>query len=264
MKYKKTFLLQQEGHLAKVCCKLFGVSYSGFHKWKGRPLSKRKIKDKELKPKILSFFETSKETYGSPRIQKQLEREGEKIGKNRVARLMREEDLSARQSKSFLPKTTLNNPKDKKSPREFKIESCKVSRSSEVWVSDLTYIPTDKGFVYLVAIMDLFNREIVGWNVSESMEASHTKRALIEALKRVSGSLDGLIFHSDQGIQYCSKTFREKLDFLGITQSMSRKGNCYDNAFMESFFHTLKNELPKKKFRDLEEVRGAVFEYIEP
>ncbi len=86
---------------------------------------------------------------------------------------------------------------------------------------------------------------------------------MLEALKRVSGELDGLIFHSDQGIQYCSKAFREKLDFLGITQSMSRKGNCYDNAFMESFFHTLKNELPKKKYQNLEEVRAAVFEYIE-
>ncbi len=170
MKYQKTSSLKEEGHCARTCCRLFGVSYSGFHKWKNKSLSKRKNKDEELKPKILNFFEASKGTYGSPRIQKQLEREGEKVGKNRVARLMREEDLRVRQKRSFLPKTTLNDPKDKKSSREFKIESYRVSRTKEVWLSDLTYIPTDRGFVYLVAIMDLYNRQIVGWNVSESME----------------------------------------------------------------------------------------------
>ncbi len=147
MKYQKISLLKKQGHSFKACCHFAQVSCSGFYKWENQSPSKRENRDKELKSKITQLFKTSKRTYGSPRIQKQLEREGQKVGKNRVARLMREEHLVVNQKKSFRPKTTLNSPKEKKSPREFKIESQEISRMNEIWVSDLTYIPTEKGFV---------------------------------------------------------------------------------------------------------------------
>lgn len=244
------------------CCELLSVSYSGFYSWLNRKPSNRKKKDGELKSRILSIFDKSKKNYGSPRIQKSLKASGEKIGKDRVARLMKEEGLSARKKKAFRPKTTINNPSDKKSPRVYKIESGASTAENKVWASDLTYIQTNRGFCYLVVVMDLYNREIKGWNLSESMEAENTKTALLKAVKSTPGDLRELTFHSDQGVQYCSKTLRNKLKLMNITQSMSRKGNCYDNAFVESFFHTLKNELEKSKFESLTEARKMIFEYI--
>ena len=264
MKYRGTMLLREEGHPVKKCCELLKISFSGFHKWRKRRPSKRKREDGKLRVKIRNIFDKSKKTYGSPRIQQTLLREGIRVGRDRISRLMREEGCQVKMKRSFRPKTTINNPLQRKSPRKYKIESHKVTRPNEVWSSDLTYIPTEEeGFVYLVAVMDLFNREIKGWDVSSGMDALNTKNALIEAAKKVPGKMGGMIFHSDQGCQYASNLFREKLNLLGITQSMSRKGNCYDNAHMESFFHTLKNELPKKKFKNLAEVKKEVFRYIE-
>ena len=263
MKYRGIVLLKEEGHSVKKCCEVLSVSFSSFHKWYRRGPSKRQERDGQLKTKILGIFGKSKETYGSPRMQKSLKRQGEKIGRAKVAKLIQEEGLSARKEKSFRPKTTENNPNDRKSPREYKIESHTVSKINEVWASDLTYISTEWGFVYLVVVMDIYNRHIVGRDLSDNMEAANTKTALINALRKIPGKLDNLIFHSDQGVQYCSGVVREKLSILNIKQSMSRKGNCYDNAFVESFFHTLKNELSKKKFKDLEDVRREVSLYIQ-
>ena len=263
MKYRGMVLLKEEGHPIKKCCELLKLSFSGFHKWLKRRPSKRKQEDKKFTAKIEEIFNKSNKTYGSPRIREALLKEGLRVGRDRISRLMREAGLQVKMKKSFRPKTTINNPFERKSPRKYKIESTKVTRPNQVWASDLTYIPTDEGFVYLVVVMDLFNREIKGWDVSSGMEAENTKNAFVEAIKGVDGKLEGLVFHSDQGIQYCSKMVRQKLEFLGITQSMSRKGNCYDNAIVESFFHTLKNELPKMRFKNLAEVRKEVFKYIE-
>lgn len=262
MKYRGVVLLKEEGHSVRRCCELLRVSYSGFYDWIKRTPSKRKERDGKLKAKILDIFGRAKERYGSPRIQKQLQRNGEKVGKDKVAKLMREEGLSARKKKAYRPKTTINNPSDKKSDRVFKIEDHRVFKENKVWVSDLSYLATEQGFSYLVVVMDIFNREIKGWDVSDSMDASNTKKALLEAVKSTSGTLSQLIFHSDQGIQYCSTEVRKKLDILDITQSMSRKGNCYDNAFAESFFHSLKNEIGNKKFANLEDAKREIFRYI--
>lgn len=262
MKYRGIVLLKGEGHSVKTCCELLKVSASGFYDWFKRMPSKRKLRDGILKAKIVSIFDKSKKNYGSPRIQKQLSKEGEKVGKDKVANLMREERLSARKKKAFRPKTTINNPNDKKSKRVFKIEETQATRPNEVWASDLTYLPTGTGFSYLVVVMDLFNREILGWDVSDSMNAENTKNALLNSIKSTDGSLKGVIFHSDQGVQYCSSKVREKLELLKMTQSMSRKGNCYDNAFLESFFHTLKNEIEERKFENLAEAKKRIFEYI--
>ena len=262
MKYRGVKLLKTEGHSIKKCCELLKISYSGFYDWQRRRPSKRKKRDGELKAKVLSIFGNAKGRYGSPRVHRALQNEGEKVSENKVARLMQEEGLRARGKKSFRPKTTINNPSDKKSARIYKIEDHRVEAENEVWVSDLTYIPTKEGFCYLTTVMDLYNREIKGMDLSGTMEAVNTKNSFMNAVKLAPGSLRGLIFHSDQGVQYCSSEVRKKLKILKVTQSMSRKGNCYDNAFAESFFHTLKNELEKKVFKDMAEAKKEIFEYI--
>lgn len=254
--------MKEEGHPVKKCCELLKISYSGFYDWLNKGPSKRKERDGVLKAKILSIFGKSDESYGSPRILRALQNDGETIGKDKVAKLMREEGLSAKKKKAFRPKTTINNPNTKKSPRVFKGDESKVSGPNQVWVSDLTYLPTGKGFSYLVTVMDIFNREIKGWDVSDSMEAINTKNALLMAIRSSHGPLNGLTFHSDQGIQYCSSDVREKLQLLNIEQSMSRKGNCYDNSFAESFFGTLKSEMRINHFGDLDEAKREVFRYL--
>jgi transposase InsO family protein len=263
MKFRGIVLLGDEGHAIKDCCRLLRVSCSGFYDWKRRLPSKRAQRDLKLINKVKIIFNKNKGRYGSPRIQKALENEGEKVSKNKVAKLMREDDLRAKGKKAFRPKTTVNNPLDFKSPRVFKIEDNKIKAENEVWGSDLTYIATKEGFCYLTVVLDLWNREIKGKNISVSMEARNTKDAFLSAVKNSSGRLNKTIFHSDQGVQYCSKEVREKLKFLELTQSMSRKGNCYDNAFVESFFHSLKTELGHKVFENFEEAKKEIFEYID-
>jgi transposase InsO family protein len=263
VKYKGIVLLGNEGHHISLCCELLSVSSSGFYDWRKRLPSDRNIKNGEIKAKIIDIFSDSKKTYGSLRIKAALAKSGEIVGKDRVARLMKEEGLEARRKKAFRPKTTINNPSDKKSDRIFKIEETKIIKKNQVWVSDLTYIPTLEGFSYLVTVMDLFNREIVGWDLSDSMESRHTVKALGRALANTDGKPNELIFHSDQGAQYCSGELRNRLKLMNMVQSMSRKGNCYDNAFAESFFHSLKNELTEKIFKTRDDARKNIFEYIE-
>lgn len=263
MKYRGIVLLKDEGHALKSCCELLRVSCSGFYDWRRRLPSKRALIDLKLSDKVKKIFDKNKGRYGSPRIQKVLENEGEKVSKNKVAKLMHQGSLRAKGKKAFRPKTTVNNPSDQKSARVYKIEVHNVQRENEVWASDLTYIRTKEGFCYLTVVMDLWNREIKGANLSSNMAAKNTKESFLSAVKNSSGRLNRTIFHSDQGVQYCSGEVRDKLRVLGVTQSMSRKGNCYDNAFMESFFHTLKTELDHKIFENFEEAKKEIFEYID-
>lgn len=263
MKYRGIVLLSDEGHSVEICCELLGVSTSGFYDWKKRLPSKRERANQAMKTEIREIHKESKGTYGSPRIKASLEKRGHSVGKDRVAKLMKEEGIRARQKKAFVPKTTVNNPSDIKSERIFKIEKTEVVRPNQVWASDLTYIPTEEGFVYLVVVMDLFNRQIKGWDLSDSMEAKHTLKAFLNAARTYRGRVQDAIFHSDQGVQNCESEFKKKLKLLGFEQSMSRKGNCYDNAFVESFFHSLKNELEVKIFKTKSEAEKAIFEYIE-
>ncbi len=262
MKYRGIEQLKQTGHAVAPCCKLLKVSSSGFYDWLKREPSKNTRRDDELTGKILRVYTENKGCYGSPRIHRLLHLHGEAIGRNRVARLMRESGLNAGRTKAYRPRTTMSNPSQKKSPRVFRIESSTVTKANEVWASDLTYLPAGAGFAYLVVVLDIYTREITGWNVSDSMESTQTEKALLQAVRRTPGELNSLVFHSDQGTQYCAQSIRDKLEMLHITQSMSRRGNCYDNAFVESFFHTLKNELGKPRFQNLQEARKIVFEYI--
>lgn len=263
MKYRGLYLLKLEDHSVRKCCELFQVSPSGFYDWLKRGPSNRVLRDQDLKAKIKTSFDKSSGRYGSPRIQKELVSQGEVVSRTKVASLMSSEGLRAKGKKPFRPKTTLNNSSDKKSARVFKIEDHQVQKENEVWVSDLTYIATRQGFCYLTVVLDLCNREIKGRDLSVTMHASKTKNALLEAVKLTPGSLEGVIFHSDQGVQYCSSEVRDKLKVLKMTQSMSRKGNCYDNAFAESFFHSLKTELDYHVFDSFEQARKEVFEYID-
>jgi len=262
MKFGLLYLLKDEGHPLNKACKLLEASTSGFYDWlKGRS-SKRKESDNKLKLKIRDVFEKSDQNYGSPRIHKSLRKNGEAVSENKVAKLMREEGISAQKKKAFRPKTTINNPNTNKSPRVFDGDTSHVTGPNQVWVSDLTYLSTGDGFSYLVTVMDLYNREIKGWDVSDSMDAINTKEALLMALRASPGTLNGLVFHSDQGVQYCSSEVRDKLNFLNIDQSMSRKGNCYDNSFAESFFGSLKREMRVTHFEDLNEAKREVFRYL--
>lgn len=262
MKNGLLYLLKGEGHSLKKSCELLKASTSGFYDWLKRKSSPRKKRNERLKLKIKILFESSDKNYGSPRIHRSLQNDGEVVGKNKVAELMKEEGLSARKKKAFRPKTTINNPSDKKSERIFKGDIETITGPNQVWVSDLTYLPTGKGFSYLVTVMDLYNREIKGWDVSDSMEAANTKSAFLSAVRSTSGQLAGLVLHSDQGVQYCSSEVRDKIKLLNATQSMSRKGNCYDNSFAESFFGTLKREMKVGHFQDLCEAKREVFRYI--
>jgi putative transposase len=261
VKYRGIVLLSDEGHSIRICCELLNVSTSGFYDWKSRLPSKRQMENKVLISEIKEIHKESKGT--SPRIKKALERKGHHAGEDRVAKLMKKENIMARQKKAFVPKTTVNNPSDKKSDRLFKIEETEVIKPNQVWASDLNYIPTEEGFLYLVVVLDLFNRQVQGWDLSDSMEAKQTVKAFMNAVRTFPGRANNVIFDSDQGVQNCATDLRKKLELLGFEQSMSRKGNCYDNAFVESFFHSLKNELEEKIFKTQDEAKKAIFEYIE-
>ena len=196
MRFELVKELKSRKHSTRLCCHLLGVVQSSFYGWTNRSPSKRKIDNKKLSGKIVDIFENSKKSYGYPRVYNQLKRQGEVIGRNKVARLMRLKGLKAVKRKAFVPRTTVNSPGSRKSPRVFKIEDFQVKRENGVWASDLTYLPLVKGFCYLVVVMDLYNREVKGWDLSESMESSQTRKALFGAVRSSSGSLRGTIFHS--------------------------------------------------------------------
>ena len=264
MKFRMMNEIKKKGYRILNMCKLFEASSSGFYNFLEDRGEMKSLKDKELGEKIEHIFKKNKGRYGSPRIYRELRVSSEEnIGENKVARIMKLKKLNARRRSSYIPKTTKNNTLSKKSPRLFKIEENDVKKENQIWCSDLTYLPFMGSFMYLVVFLDLYNREVKSWKLCDGMEAIHSKRALREGIKSVRGSLDGLIIHSDQGVQYCSKEFRDELEFFSLSQSMSRKGNCYDNAFVESFFHTLKTELEWKHCTSMEELEQEIAIYMD-
>lgn len=238
------------------------VSKSGFcaHRKKaGRP---RAQNDERLRSMISAIFHKSRRTYGSPRVRIELQRLGERCGKNRVAKLMGAQGLRARQKRRFEPKTT-------QSTHSLPIAENWLSkvpspdRPDRLWQSDITYLRTTEGWLYLAVTLDACSRKVVGWSVDESLETPLVTRALERAVQSRRPS-QGLLHHSDRGVQYASRDFRERLQTCRITPSMSRKANCYDNALAESFFATLKTEC----FGDgppptRAQARLMLFDYIE-
>lgn len=224
----------------KRACEALEVSRSGYYEHrKGQP-SARRQRDEQLKPRIKAVFRRNREAYGSPRIMRELRQEGERLGKNRVARLMREEGLRAKTKRRFKPRTTQADPRLGAAPNVL-AEIPKPGAPDQVWVGDITYLPTDEGWHFLAVIMDLFSRRVIAWSTAPTLETPLVSKTLARAIA-LRGRQPGLIHHSDRGSQYASHAYRTALSSAGITASMSRSGNCYDNATMESFFATFKTE----------------------
>jgi len=242
-------------------CKVLNVSPSGFYAWCGRPVSAREMANRELVKKIETVYYDSYETYGSPRVYHELKAQDVACSENRVARLMRLRGLRAKQVRRY-KSTTKRNKRHPVAPnllnRDFSAD-----RPDHKWLTDITYIPTQEGWLYLAVILDLYNRGIVGWAMSERMTSALTIRALKMAIReRRPGA--GLIHHSDQGSQYTDGTYQALLRDNGIQASMNGVGTWYDNAPMESFFGTLKSELVHHRvYHTREEARPDLFFYIE-
>lgn len=244
-------------------CRLLDVSESGYHAWRKRPESKRTTDNRRLAAHIRAEFAHSDETYGSPRIKQELDANGNAAGRHRVARIMQQEGIKAGKPKRF-KKTTDSDHAMPIAPNLVARRFDKIgSAPNKLWVSDLTYIWTWQGWIYLAVVIDVFSRKIVGWAVQDSMETSIVNGALAMALTRRVPA-PGLIFHSDRGSQYASDDFRNRLVAHGIVQSMSRKGDCWDNAIAESFFATIKKELiDRRSWATHKQVENAVHNWIE-
>jgi len=243
--------------------KVFGVSRSGYYAWRKRGAGRRQTRDEEILKEIRRIFWEHHKRYGSPRIHEELKRQGIFVGKKRVARLMRENALAARAKKAW--KRTTDSRHGLAVAENLLNRDFKATRAGEKWVSDITYVRTRVGWMYLTVILDLHDRKVVGWSIAEDMKACRVCAAFEMAVMNRK-PLEGFIFHSDRGVQYCSTDFRELLTKLCPTgrQSMSRKGNCWDNACAESFFKTLKEELDGLDGKHTaKEVRTNLFEYIE-
>jgi len=242
-------------------CGIYEVSRSGYYTWEKRGKSIREKEREKLLTVIRDIFEEYKSRYGSLRICRELSRRGIKASRKRVASLMKKAGLVSRHRRKY--KVTTDS--DHKYPiapnllnRDFS-----VGLPNMTWLSDITYIPTNEGWLYLAATMDLYSRKIAGWSMDRTMTRKLVCDALEMGIKRRNPG-KGLLHHSDRGVQYSSKDFRKMLEKNGMTCSMSRKGNCWDNAPMESFFHTLKMELVNyRRFRTREEAKRAIYEYIE-
>jgi putative transposase len=243
-------------------CRVMSVSASGFYEWFGRAASERSQTNARLTRSIRESFELSDRTYGSPRVWHDLRAAGEQCGVNRVARLMKASNLQARRKRRRLPGDSSARLENHIAPNHLQREF-EAQKPNQKWVADFTYIWTAEGWLYAAAVMDLYSRRIVGWSMSDTMQARMVSDALLMALWR-RGKPTALMHHSDQGSQYTSDDFQQLLKSQNITCSMSRRGECWDNAAMESFFSTLKTErCMRTVYRTREEARADVFDYIE-
>ena len=244
-------------------CRHFGVGRSGYFSWCKGEATMRESHQKFLSAEIQRLFENSKRTYGSPRIFQELSRKGHSCSENTVARMMRDLGLSGDQKKKIRVVTTDSNHSGPIAPRIFKIEDFNLKGPNEIWAGDITYIAFNDKFLYLAVVIDLFNRKVIGWSISQTLETKGVSDALKMAFMREVNP-SKILFHSDRGVQYSSQEFRDLLEGNSAIPSMSRKGNCYDNAFVETFFKSLKSELIYRNDYDSETaLRNAIFEYIE-
>ncbi len=246
----------------KFLCRTYEISPAAYYNWikGGNKSEEKKKEDVVLKEEIKKIHKKSRKSYGRPRMVTALKHLGYECGKHRVRRLMREESLAGVQKKRFKPYSTDSNHGFKIAPNLLG-DYGPVTRPNEVWVADITYIKVTEGWVYLAAILDLYSRKIVGWSMSSKIDASLVLTATRRALK-ARGAPE--MHHSDRGSQYASDAYQKELKAYGIAVSMSRTGNPYDNATMESFFGTLKiEEVQGRVYRDAQQARDAVFSYIE-
>jgi transposase InsO family protein len=243
--------------------KALEVSPSGYYAWRRRTPSNRDVSDRALVEEIRGIQKRHHRRYGSPRVCEQLAAMGIRAGRKRIARLMRQNDLSCRPAKRFL--VTTDSRHHEPVAENLLDRKFSVARPNTVWVSDITYLQTSEGWLYLCVIIDLFDRMVVGWSMRTDMTAAIVIDTFAMAVMRRQPQ-GRLLFHSDRGIQYCSSAFRDAslAAVPTLVRSMSRRGNCWDNACAESFFKTLKRELEELSGQTARrKVRMAVFEYIE-
>jgi putative transposase len=254
----------KKDHSIQLLCQVLDVSPSGYYDWQKRHQtpSARARQNQSLSQQIKTIHAKSRQTYGSPRVTDQLRKDGHQHGRNRIARLMKEQGLYGRQKRRYRVQTTDSNHDQPIAPNRLD-QAPKPTAPNQIWVADITYIHTSQGWLYLAAILDLYSRKIVGWAMSPFIDTSLVLLALNMALAR-SRPPAQLLFHSDRGVQYASSDYRKALASAGLLASMSRKANCYDNATMESFWSTLKLELVyRQTFANHLEARSAIFDYIE-
>lgn len=247
-----------------LLCAVMAVSRSGYHAWAGGRRSVRERRDAALRPKLRAAFDASRQTYGYPRMTVELREQCEPVGKVRVARLMNEEGLCGRPLKRYRPQTTQSNHDGPIAPNRL-AEIQAITACNQVWQTDITYLSTVAGWLYLAVVIDAYSKRVIGWAFSASLATDFVITALLMAVHQRGGRCaPGLLVHSDRGVQYASERFRAQLAAHGITASMSRRGNCYDNARAESFFSTLKIEHTyRHRFADHDQARKATFEWIE-
>ena len=242
-------------------CRVLQVSTQGYYAWAKREPSKRAKANLRLVTDIKAIHAGSRRTYGAPRVRAELVARGQQVGKNRVARLMRQEGIQARRKRKF--RRTTDSKHDLPIAPNVLERDFEADAPNEAWVTDITYVWTLEGWLYLAAILDLFSRRVVGWATSASLDRGLALDALHMALQGRQPP-PGLVHHSDRGCQYASHDYRAVLDAHGIVCSMSRKGDCWDNAVAESFFGSLKAELINdQEFATRAEARSAIFDYIE-
>ena len=242
-------------------CRIFSVSRSGYYRWRSRPESRHSLENKRLDVNIKAIYKQHKGRYGSPKIADELKDRGFRVSKNRVARRMREAGLRSIVKRKY--RLTTNSKHSHPVADNLLKRHFTASAPNKVWVSDITYIATDRGWLYLTVFLDLYSRMVVGWALSSSLGSQLVQMALNRAIQRRRPGA-GLMIHSDRGVQYACKEFRQMLEKHKIVQSMSRKGDCWDNAVAESFFSIIKSEMiHHERFKDRNDTLPAVFEYIE-
>lgn len=248
-------------HRVALMCRVLNVSRSGYYDWRDRPPSSRAQADAQLAADVRRIFDEHKGRVGAVRIAKQLRTEGQRVGRNRVARVMRMEGLRAKAARKYKA-TTNSNHKLPVAPNLLE-QDFTASAPNQKWVSDITYVATDEGWLYLAVVLDLYSRLVVGWSMAERMTVDLVSDALTMALWRRKMP-KGVIVHSDRGSQYCAHAYQRLLRNNQLICSMSKKGDCYDNAAMESWNHSLKVEaIHGERFATREMARAQVFEYIE-
>lgn len=260
-RYARIDQLADEASVA-VLCELLGVARSGYYAWRRSEPGRRAQANEALMQQIEQVFEQSRRTYGSPRVTAELRQQGHRCNHKRVERLMREKRLRARPRRRWRPRTTESRHDQPIAPNLLP-ERGRPQATNQVWVSDITYLRTAEGWLYLAAVMDLYSRRVIGWSMQEHLETQLPLTALAMALQSRVGA-ERTVHHSDRGCQYASQAYRAALAKSGLEASMSRSGNCFDNAAMESFWSTLKSEgLLESEHWSKAQVRQRVFDYIE-
>jgi putative transposase len=254
----------KKAHSIQTLCELLEVSKSGYYDWQQRRTTPgpRAQANAALAKRIAQIHARSRQTYGSPRIVMELRKLDQHHGRNRVSRLMNQSGLCGRQKGHYRVQTTDSNHDEPIAPNRL-AEAPKATAPNQIWVADITYIRIGQNWLYLAAILDLYSRKIVGWAMSERIDSLLILKALSMALLHRQPPKD-MLFHSDRGVQYASVDYRAALTQAGLIPSMSRRGNCYDNAYIESFWSTLKLEMIyRREFTNRRQAEAAIFDYIE-